>query len=226
MKIERAGGALGAFVSQVDLAAAGSNTALHTEIAQALYEHQVLFFRAQSITPDALERFARGFGELEDHPAYPKVPGTAVQILESTPQAPSKIELWHSDMTFAARPPSLTVVHGKVIPPVGGDTLWASAAAAYDSLSAPMRALVDGLTAEHDFAHGFRESLAEPGGRERLQDAIDAHPPVVHPLVRTHPDSGRRRALREPPVHHSNSGTGRRRERCPAWLAAQPVRGR
>lgn len=192
VKLRKAAGALGAFVDAVDLTDASGNTAAHEAIAHALHEHQVLFFPAQDITPAALEAFARGFGDLLDHPAYPKVENTAVQILESTPDNPSKIELWHSDMTFSATPPSLTIVHGKVIPAYGGDTLWSSAAAAFDACSQPMQEMLLALTAEHDFAHGFRESLAEPGGRERLQGAIDANPPVVHPLVRTHPDSGRK----------------------------------
>jgi len=183
---------LGAFVEQIDLAEAGANTALHGEIVDALHEHQVLFFPRQSIRPAELERFARGFGDLEDHPAYPKVEDTAVQMLESTKDKPSKIELWHSDMTFSATPPALTIVHGKIIPEVGGNTLWSSAAAAFDGLSSAMQTFLLQLSAEHDFANGFKESLAEPGGRERLQGALDANPPVVHPLVRTHPQSGRR----------------------------------
>ena len=192
MKCHRAAGALGAVVSDIDLTQAPANSALHDAVQDALHSYQVLFFPRQNIAPAALEAFARGFGELEDHPAYPKVDGTAVQILESTPDKPSKIELWHSDMTFSATPPSLTIVHGKVIPPYGGDTLWSSAAAAFDALSKPMQDFLSGLTAEHSFAHGFKESLAEPGGQERLQPAIDANPPVVHPLIRTHPGSGRR----------------------------------
>lgn len=84
-----------------------------------------------------------------------------------------------------------TVLHGKVIPKFGGDTLFASMYAAYDALSEPMRELLDPLVAVHDFRHGFAESLAEPGGAERLADAVAANPPVEHPLVRTHPECGR-----------------------------------
>ena len=192
MKCIKAAAALGAFVEGIHLGDAGANTALHARVQEALHEHQVLFFRDQQITPAELESFARGFGELQDHPAYPKVPGTAVQMLESKPDKPSKIELWHSDMTFSATPPALTIVHGKIIPRSGGDTLWSTAAGAFDQLSDSMQQFLLGLRAEHDFAHGFQESLAEPGGRERLQAAIDANPPVVHPLIRTHPGSGRR----------------------------------
>ena len=81
-------------------------------------------------------------------------------------------------------------MHGQIIPEYGGDTLWASAVAAYDALSKPMQGLLDGLQAVHDFRHGFRESLAEPGGEERLAGAVAANPPVSHPLIRTHPESG------------------------------------
>ena len=192
MQINKAGGALGAVVTGIDLAAAQTGTELHAAIEAQLFEHQVLFFPGQAIDAPALQAFAAGFGELEDHPAYPTVPGTRVQMLESTAAAPSKIEAWHSDMTFRAAPPSYTLVHGKVIPAYGGDTLFASAVAAYAGLSAPLQALVDGLSACHDFAHGFRESLAEPGGAERLAPALAANPPVSHPVVRRHPRTGRR----------------------------------
>ena len=126
-----------------------------------------------------------------DHPAYATTEQSdAVQILESTAQNPSKIEIWHSDMTFMGQPPSFTLLQGQIIPEVGGDTLWASATAAFASLSKEMQELLTPLTAIHDFAHGFAESLAEPGGAERLAPAIAANPPVQHPLVRTHPETG------------------------------------
>jgi len=192
MKCRRLAGALGAEVSGIDLATAGANTALHDEVCELLFEHQVLVFPAQPIEATAFEAFARGFGELLDHPAYPKVEKTEVQILESTAETPSKIEAWHSDMTFSRTPPAFTVLQGKVIPSYGGDTLFSSAAAAFDALSSSMQGLVSQLSATHDFAHGFQESLAEPGGRERLAGAIAQNPPVTHPLVRKHRVSGRR----------------------------------
>ena len=149
------------------------------EIRAALIEHQVLFLRDQPIAPQRLYEFARMFGSIEGHPAYATVEGAGdVQILESTPENPSKIEKWHSDMTFRSTPPMATVLHGKVIPKFGGDTLFASMYAAYDALSEPMRELLDPLVAVHDFRHGFAESLAEPGGAERLADAVAANPPV------------------------------------------------
>ena len=195
MRIDKAAGALGAFVRDVDLADAIGSNDLFDSIRAALLEHQVLFFRDQHFTPQQQRAFAVRFGPIEPHPAYEVVAGTAdVQILESTPEKPSKIEMWHTDMTFRPAPPMLTMLHGKVIPPYGGDTLFASMTAAYDALSPSMQTFLGGLTATHDFAHGFQESLAEPGGRERLAGALAANPPVTHPVIRTHPET-RRKAI-------------------------------
>ena len=191
LEVRKAAGALGAFVSGVSLADVARDSALFERLHALALEHHVLFFRGQHIEPLDFQAFARRFGPVLGHPAYPLVPGTEdVQVLESTPEAPSKIEEWHSDMTFSATPPTYTLLHGQIIPEFGGDTLWASAAAAYDALSKPMQGLLDGLQAVHDFRHGFRESLAEPGGEERLAGAVAANPPVSHPLIRTHPESG------------------------------------
>jgi taurine dioxygenase len=193
MQVCRAAGALGAFIEEVSLAEAARDAGLFAEVRAALLEHQVLFIRDQQISAQDYQTFARRFGAVEPHPAYDVVPEAPdVQILESTPERPSKIELWHTDMTFRPAPPAITLLHGQIIPPFGGDTLWASTTAAYDALSAPMRQMLDGLMAVHDFRHGFQESLAEPGGAERLAPAIAANPPVRHPVVVTHPESGRR----------------------------------
>ena len=193
MNFAKAAGALGAFVSEVDLADLAGSPSLFEEFRQQAVLHEVLFLRDQHVPADVFQAFARRFGTVLAHPAYETVSGADdVQILESTPDNPTKIEVWHSDMTFSATPPSFTLLHGQVIPEYGGDTLWASATAAYDGLSEPMKAFCDELVAVHDFRHGFQESLAEPGGRERLAEAISANPPVEHPLVRTHPETGRK----------------------------------
>ena len=192
MKAKQAAGALGAWV-EVDLRQAARSAALFAELEAALLRHEVLFARDQALAPDDLKRLGERFGDIEEHPAYPtlaEAPG--VQVLESTASKPTKIEAWHSDMTFRAKPPGVTVLAAETLPAFGGDTLWASASAAHDGLSAPMRRLVDGLAATHDFASGFKESLAEPGGWERLRGALAEHPAVTHPVVRTHPASGRK----------------------------------
>jgi taurine dioxygenase len=193
VRVDKAAGALGAFVSGVDVRDALTSNELFGAIRAALLEHQVLFFRDQHCTPQQQRAFALRFGPIEPHPAYEVVTGTEdVQILESTPEKPSKIEMWHTDMTFRPAPPMLTMLHGKVIPAYGGDTLFASMTAAYDALSRSMQTFLGSLTATHDFAHGFQESLAEPGGRQRLAGALAANPPVTHPVIRTHPETGRK----------------------------------
>jgi taurine dioxygenase len=193
MRVDKAAGALGAFVRDANVVDAIESKDLFAAIHAALLEHQVLFFRDQHFTPQQQRAFALRFGPIEPHPAYEVVAGTAdVQILESTPAKPSKIEMWHTDMTFRPAPPMLTMLHGKVIPAYGGDTLFASMTAAYDALSPSMQKFLGGLTATHDFAHGFQESLAEPGGRERLAGVLAANPPVTHPVIRTHPETHRK----------------------------------
>lgn len=193
MQIKKAAGALGAYVSNVDLRDIVSSDNLFAQIQALAVEHEVLFFRDQDVPPTVFQEFARRFGDVLPHLAYPLVAGTEdVQILESTPDNPSKIEVWHSDMTFGERPPGFTLLHGQVIPEYGGDTLWASATQAYATLSSELQTFFAGLTAQHDFRQGFKESLAEPGGAERLADAVAANPPVTHPVVRTHPQTGKK----------------------------------
>lgn len=192
MKIEKAAGALGAVV-RADLARLLDDPKGFAGLQAALDEHGVLVLPDQDVPTSTLARFAKRFGDVLPHGAYPTVVDAPdVQVLESTPERPSKIEAWHSDMTFALEPPSVTMLHADVVPAAGGDTLWASSAAAYETLSPPMRRLVDGLHAEHDFRFGFRESLEEPGGPQRLAATIAANPPVRHPVVRTHPRTGRK----------------------------------
>lgn len=192
LEIKPMAGALGAEIHGLDLSGelAGEQVA---RLRALLNEYEVIFFRDQDIGPAAQKALALCFGPLQTHPAYETVEGfPELTILESTPEKPTKIEAWHSDMTFRKHPPMGTVLRSLVVPPKGGDTLWASMTAAYEGLSAQMQAFLQGLTAVHDFAHGFKESLAEPGGRERLAPAIAANPPVRHPVIRTHPETGRK----------------------------------
>lgn len=192
MYVRRVAGALGAEIQAVNLAN-GIDTDLATTLRALLNEHEVLFLRDQAITPADQKALAEIFGPLQTHPAYNTVENLPeVMILESTRDNPSKIEVWHSDMTFRQHPPSVTVLRGITIPEVGGDTVFASMTAAYSALSAGMQRYLQGLVAVHDFSHGFKESLAEPGGRERLFDAVAANPPVRHPVIQTHPETGKK----------------------------------
>ena len=185
-------GALGAELYGVNLAKDLSNDVLK-EIRRLLVEHEVIFFRDQDISHEQHKQIAHFFGPLQTHPAYGTVPDfPEITILESTAEKPTKIEKWHTDMTFREHPPMGSILRSKICPPSGGDTLWSSMTSAYEALSQPMKDFLDNLNAEHDFSHGFKESLAEPGGRERLKDAIKDNPPVIHPVIQTHPESGKK----------------------------------
>ena len=188
----RLAGALGAEVTGIDLRQP-IDDATFAVLEAGLLEHQVLFFREQQIEPAHHRALARRFGEPVAHPAYPSVDGfPEINVLESTAENPTKIDTWHTDMTFLEKPPLGSILRGRIIPERGGDTMFASLFAAWDALSDRMRRYLEGLTALHSFAHGFRHSLAEPGGAQRLAGAVAANPPVRHPVVRTHPESGRK----------------------------------
>ncbi|HLZ96688.1 MAG TPA: TauD/TfdA family dioxygenase, partial [Steroidobacteraceae bacterium] len=101
---------------------------------------------------------------------------------------------WHTDVTFSRTPPLAGLLAAKRIPSVGGDTLWSDSAAAYEALSEPMRRLLDGLTARHSVAKSFPPERwqNDPAFKERYERAVAKHPPVDHPVVRTHPVSKRK----------------------------------
>ncbi|MBT2340088.1 MULTISPECIES: taurine dioxygenase [Pseudomonas] len=164
-------------------------------IEQALLEHQVLFFRDQPIEPAQQARFAAYFGDLHIHPIYPNVPEQPeVLVLDTAVTDVRDNAVWHTDVTFLPTPALGAVLSAKLLPAVGGDTLWASGIAAYEALSAPMKRLLEGLTATHDFTRSFplerfgntAEDLA------RWEQARRKNPPLSHPVIRTHPVSGRR----------------------------------
>lgn len=192
LTVSAVSGALGGLVSGIDLRVPLTSEE-HSQLSTALAEYQVLFFRNQPITPADHLRLAEAFGHPQLHEAYPHVDGhSELTILENDRDHPSKIEVWHTDMTFRPCPPLGSILHGVVIPERGGDTLFASLSAAYDSLSSHLQNFLEGLTAVHDFSYGFKESLAEPGGRERLSQMVADNPPVEHPVVVRHPVTGRK----------------------------------
>jgi len=192
MEFEAYSGTFGATVHDIDLCQPLTSSDL-AEIRRALLEYEVLFFRDQPLQPEHHVALADHFGPSQFHEAYDHVPGfPQITILENDQDRPSKIELWHTDMTFRQSPPMGSILHSIIVPQKGGDTMFASMSAAFAGLSDQMQSLLSSLTAIHDFSFGFKESLAEPGGRERLADMVRDNPPVEHPVVRTHPESGKR----------------------------------
>ena len=192
MEVKSVSGAIGGVVSNIDLTQPLTSADLRS-LSQALLDYQVLFFREQPMMPAHHLALATAFGKPQLHEAYPHVSGfPALTVLDNDRENPSKIEAWHTDMTFRPCPPLGSILHGAIMPETGGDTMFASMSAAFDGLSEPMKAFLDGLTAIHDFSFGFKESLAEPGGQERLAEMVRDNPPVEHPVIRTHPLSGKK----------------------------------
>lgn len=183
---------IGAVVSGIDLAEDHA-AAVIDDVRAALLAHKVLFFEGQDLTPLAQRDFAARFGALHTHPLYPgedSVP--EIMILDNHQQNPTDNDHWHTDVTFLEQPALGAVLHARVLPPAGGDTLWSSMTAAYDALSPAMKAFVDGLSAVHDLAYAFASDgvVASAAGRERYERAKAENPPVIHPVVRTHPETG------------------------------------
>ena len=164
-------------------------------IEQALLEHQVLFFRDQPIEPPQQARFAAYFGDLHIHPIYPNVPDQPeVLVLDTAVTDVRDNAVWHTDVTFLPTPALGAVLSAKLLPAFGGDTLWSSGIAAYEALSAPLKSLLEGLTATHDFTRSFplERFGNSPEDLVRWEEARRKNPPLSHPVIRTHPVSGRR----------------------------------
>jgi taurine dioxygenase len=192
LTIKKIDAALGATVENLDLTAPLQETDI-AELKWALAEYQVLFFRDQDISYRNHQEFGIAFGSLQRHPSYPAIDEfPEIMILENDRENPSKIDEWHTDMSFKAMPPLGSILIGRVVPDNRGDTMFSNLAAAYEDLPGSLKRSLEGMTATHSFAYGFKESIAEPGGRERLKDAINNNPDVVHPVIRTHPVTGRK----------------------------------
>ncbi|RJX76271.1 taurine dioxygenase [Pseudomonas sp. LS-2] len=186
--------ALGAQISGVDLSR-DLNAEQRNAIEQALLEHQVLFFREQPITPQQQARFAARFGDLHIHPIYPNVPGQPeVLILDTAVTDVRDNAVWHTDVTFLPTPAMGAVLSAKQLPAYGGDTLWASGIAAFEALSRPMQSLLDGLSATHDFTRSFplERFGTTAADLARWEETRRKNPPLSHPVIRTHPVSGRK----------------------------------
>ncbi len=191
--VTRAGVSLGAEISGVDLTKPLPDDQFNA-IDAALVEHEVIVFRDQNITSDHLTAFGRRFGELSVHPFAPmdEAAPEVIQFRNDENSAPYGTDNWHSDETFRAEPPMATVLCAKVVPALGGDTMYASMSAAFEGLSDRMQRFVSGLEAIHDilpFRPLFGNSASD---RRELQRFELKYPLQVHPVVRVHPVSGRK----------------------------------
>jgi taurine dioxygenase len=160
------------------------------EVHDALMEHSVVFFRDQKLDVNQHKAFGRRFGELHIHPGSPPPPGHPEILIVHADKGSKRIagEKWHTDVSCDEEPPMGSILHLWDVPESGGDTLFASMYAAYDALSDRMKVYLEGLTATHSGEHVYRERYADVGH----DDAGMAYPRAVHPVVRTHPVTGRK----------------------------------
>lgn len=182
---------IGTEVLGIDLADVDDDTVAW--LKDLLVERKVLFFREQAISKAEHIAFAARFGELEVHPftnndaAYPEI-----IHLHNDREHPPFINVWHSDVTWRAEPSLGSILRARVVPEVGGDTLFANMEAAYDALDDATKEQIDELTAIHD-NETFLQSMRRQGASEAEIEAKRAEfPPQRHPVVRTHPVSGRK----------------------------------
>ncbi len=183
---------IGAVIEGVDLSRRPDDEII-TDIRSTLLKHRVIFFVDQHITPAQHRDFAARFGALHTHPLYPGVPeAPELFILDNHADNPTDNDAWHTDVTFIETPPLGAVLYARQLPAEGGDTLWCNMRAAYEALSPAMQAFLSQLDAIHDFARGFpaRGTVAKAAGADKHAQAAEQHPPVIHPVIRTHPETG------------------------------------
>lgn len=189
MRVEALTCSIGAEVFGASIAEASRNEALFAELRALLLKHKVLFLRDQHCTRAEHVAFARRFGELEDHPVAgsdPEHPGL-VRIYKTPDQPNDRYEnAWHCDATWRERPPMGAVLRCVECPPVGGDTMWANMALAYERLPEDIKRRIDGLKARHSIEASFGAAMAVD-----KRHALHAQfPDAEHPVVRTHPETG------------------------------------
>jgi len=176
---------IGAEISGIDLAEE-QDEAVIAEIRAALLAYKVIFFRDQFITPEQHIAFARRFGPLEIHPATPKdQPNPEVLHIAHGPDSRGRENEWHSDVTWRAEPSLGSILRAIEVPAVGGDTLFADMAAAFRGLSPAMQDWCRSLSAVHDIARVFARRLGKS-----IEELHEQYPPQLHPVVRTHPETG------------------------------------
>lgn len=202
LQFERFRPRLGALVTGIDLSQPIDQ---HTRagLYEGLLQYGVLFFRDQPLTPQRFLEVARLFGEPykqnEYNHSHEQVP--EIEVLENSPRRRQSADVWHADVTWQRNPPKATALHAQVLPSEGGDTVWSSSAAAYDLLDPNLAAYLETLTAVNSLEvtnlpsylqgeHGGR--YAKDGGAQRLAAARALHTPVEVPVIRVHPETGRK----------------------------------
>jgi taurine dioxygenase len=193
LRFEPLTASFGALVHGLVLGAAPPEDTIE-QVYRGLLDHRVLFFPDQDPAPEALLAFGRRFGPLAPrHPLFPCVEGhDEIMVILDEATKPPENEVWHSDLSGKPNPPFAAVLQAKELPPAGGDTLWCDMHAVYEALSAPMKGLLEGLSAVHDVPAAFRPVSDKYEGRaEALETMPAAEYRARHPVVMRHPSTGR-----------------------------------
>ena len=191
-EVERLGARLGAEIHGLDLKQDHS-PATFRALEAALIEHKVIVLRDQHLTTEQHVAISRHFGDLEVHPMRPQGVFPEILVLDNHKDNPVlSTDVWHSDTTFRKNPTKYTILRCEIMPELGGDTLWADMEAAYNGLSDAFRNMITGLRAVHDFKN-FRVLFKNTEeDRIKLHRMEDMFPNPSHPVVRTHPVTGRK----------------------------------
>jgi taurine dioxygenase len=192
-ELEHLAPALGSVVHGPDLRAL-PDSSTRDFLRDLLVERKVIFFRNQEISPTQHIAFSRLFGELEihpfakNHPDYPEV----LVLHSNRDEPPVSTDVWHSDVTWRPKPSLGSLLLAREVPSTGGDTCWANMEAAYEGLDDETKQLLEGKMALHD-SHLFRAGMRARGASDdEVAEYQREHPAVHHPVIRTHPDSGRK----------------------------------
>lgn len=191
IEIQRLTGALGAEIRGLDLREPLSETRF-AELRAALVQHKVVFLRDQRIGDAEQLALARRFGTPTIYPALRALGvGEPLEFIEDTAENPPKADGWHTDITWVANPPRFGILHARVIPEFGGDTLWVNLELAWQRLSPTLRRMLDGLVVHHDVDEIFHRAVERMFGPEKtriVRAALEGG--ADHPLVIRHPDTG------------------------------------
>jgi taurine dioxygenase len=193
LQVTPLGGGLGAEIAGVDLSGALADDVVE-EIRRAWLDHLVVFFREQLLTPEEFLAFACRIGEPVEYPfvkgidGFPKI----IAVTKLPHETVNFGGIWHSDTVYLERPPMATLLLAREVPPYGGDTMWSNMYSAYETLSPGMQRLLDGVRAVNTSALADVSKTREDRMRDGGADDGDREYVAVHPVVRTHPETGRK----------------------------------